>query len=135
MIPISTQDIIKKQIEQHANYSLKTEYSKEKYKKRKEVKYDNIHKLYQRSVLNKLIRYSKSFTTVEPTLFNVCEYWFSKDQARIRDIRVDTLSQMLNMGNVRPGGRYIAVDEASGLVVSGILERMGGKVRPLIQGH
>ena len=33
------QDIIKKQIEQHANYSLKTEYSKEKYKKRKEAKY------------------------------------------------------------------------------------------------
>ena len=32
------QDIIKKQIEQHANYSLKTEYSKEKYKKRKEDK-------------------------------------------------------------------------------------------------
>lgn len=32
------QDIIKKQIEQHANYSLKTEYSKEKYKKRKEEK-------------------------------------------------------------------------------------------------
>ena len=32
-------DIIKKQIEQHANYSLKTEYSKEKYKKRKEAKY------------------------------------------------------------------------------------------------
>lgn len=31
-------DIIKKQIEQHANYSLKTEYSKEKYKKRKEAK-------------------------------------------------------------------------------------------------
>ena len=32
-------DIIQKQIEQHANYSLKTEYSKEKYKKRKEAKY------------------------------------------------------------------------------------------------
>ena len=33
------QEIIKKQIEQHANYSLKTEYSKEKYKKRKEMKF------------------------------------------------------------------------------------------------
>lgn len=32
------QDIIQKQIEQHANYALKTEYSKEKYKKRKEAK-------------------------------------------------------------------------------------------------
>ena len=34
----SLQEIIKKQIEQHATYSLKTEYSKEKYRKRKEMK-------------------------------------------------------------------------------------------------
>lgn len=72
-------------------------------------------------------RYSKIFTTIDPTLFNVCEYWFKKDQTRIRDIRVDALSQILNMANIRPGGRYLAVDDASGLLVSGILERMGGK--------
>jgi Gcd10p family. len=71
-------------------------------------------------------RYSKSFTTIEPTLFNVCQYWFNKDQSRIRDVRADTLSQILNLANIRPGGRYIAVDDASGLIVSGILERMGG---------
>ncbi|KAF7337502.1 hypothetical protein MSAN_02223200 [Mycena sanguinolenta] len=107
-------EIIKMQIEQHANYSLKTEYSKEKYKKRKEAKY------------------SKTFTTIEPTLFNVCEYWFQKDPARIRDIRIDALSQILNMANIRPGGRYLAVDDASGLIVSGILERMGGKAAALL---
>ncbi|KAH9947122.1 Gcd10p-domain-containing protein [Amylocystis lapponica] len=101
-------EIIKKQIEQHANYSMKTEYSKEKYKKRKEAKY------------------SKSFTVIEPTLFNVCDYWFNKDQNRLRDIRPDTLSQMLNLANIKPGGRYLAVDDASGVVVSGILERLGG---------
>ncbi|KAH7930926.1 Gcd10p-domain-containing protein [Leucogyrophana mollusca] len=104
-------DIIKTQIEKHANYSLKNEYSKEKYKQRKEAKY------------------SKTFTTVEPNLFNVCEYWFNKDQNRIRDLRADTLSQLLNMANIRPGGRYLAVDDASGLVVSGILDRMGGEGR------
>ncbi|KXN88849.1 tRNA (adenine(58)-N(1))-methyltransferase non-catalytic subunit TRM6 [Leucoagaricus sp. SymC.cos] len=104
-------DIIKKQIEQHSNYSLKTEYSKEKYKKRKEVKY------------------FKTFTTLPPTLYNVCEYWFSKDQHRIRDIRIDTLGQLLSLGSVQPGGRYIVVDDASGMVVSAILERMGGEGR------
>ncbi|KAF5368394.1 hypothetical protein D9758_002197 [Tetrapyrgos nigripes] len=108
---VHASDIIKKQIEQHANYSLKTEYSKEKYKKRKEAKY------------------SKSFTTIEPTLFNVCEYWFNKDQNRIRDIRPDTLAQMLNLTNIRAGGRYIVVDDASGIVVSAVLERMGGQGR------
>ncbi|KAI0304743.1 Gcd10p-domain-containing protein [Russula brevipes] len=104
-------EIVKKQIEMHANYSLKTEYSKDKYKKRKTAKY------------------SKSFATVQPTLFNVCEYWFTKDQTRILGMRIDTLSQMMNLGNVRPGGRYVVVDDASGMVVSALLERLGGDGR------
>jgi len=56
----------------------------------------------------------------------VSEYWFNKDQNRIRDLRADTLSQMMNMANIKPGGRFIAVDDASGMLVSGILERLGG---------
>ncbi|KAI0778806.1 Gcd10p-domain-containing protein [Trametes elegans] len=104
-------EIIKKQIEQHANYSLKTEYSKEKYKKRKEMKY------------------SKSFSVIEPTLHNVCQYWFNKDQNRIRDLRPDSLAQVMSYANIRPGGRYIAVDDASGVVVSAILDRLGGQGR------
>ncbi|KAI0695606.1 Gcd10p-domain-containing protein [Cytidiella melzeri] len=104
-------DIIQKQIEQHANFQLKTEYSKEKYKKRKEAKY------------------SKGFTTVIPTLFNVCDYWFNKDHDRLRDIRPDALAQILNLASIRPGGRYLAVDDASGIVVAGILQRLGGKGR------
>ncbi|KAG6380931.1 Gcd10p-domain-containing protein [Boletus reticuloceps] len=104
---VHASEIIKAEIEQHANYSLKTEYSKDKYKKRKEAKY------------------SRRFETVEPTIYNICEYWFKKDQNRIRDIRPDTLSQMLNLASVRPGGRYIVVDDASGLLVSSVLDRIG----------
>ncbi|KAF8971709.1 Gcd10p family-domain-containing protein [Flammula alnicola] len=114
---VHASDIIKKQIEQHANYSLKTEYSKDKYKKRKEAKY------------------SKIFSTIEPTLFNVCEYWFQKDQNRLRDLRIDALSQVLNLANIRPGGRYLAVDDASGIVVAGILERMGGQGKVITICH
>jgi tRNA (adenine58-N1)-methyltransferase non-catalytic subunit len=115
------------QIEQHANYSLKTEYSKEKYKKRKEAKYAQLRlHTYTKSRTLTTRRYSKIFTTIEPTFHNICEYWFMKDQARIRDIRVDTLAQMINLASIRPGGRYLAVDGASGLVVSAILSRLGG---------
>ena len=74
-----------------------------------------------------LPRFSKTFATIEPTLFNVCEYWYKKDQNRLRDIRADALSQMLNLASVRPGGRYLVVDEASGVLVAGILDRVGGK--------
>lgn len=110
---VHVSDIIKKQIDQHTNFELKTEYSKDKYKKKKEAKY------------------AKVFTTIPPTLFNVCEYWYNKDQGRIRDLRIDALSQMLNLANIRPGGRYLVVDDASGLVVSGVLHRMGGQGRVL----
>ena len=71
-------------------------------------------------------RYSKMFTIIEPTLHNVCEYWFNKDQNRLRDIRPDTLAQMLNLASIRPGGRYLVVDDASGVVVSAVLTRLGG---------
>lgn len=72
-------------------------------------------------------RFSKTFATIEPTMFSVCEYWYTKDQNRLRDIRADSLSQMLNLASVRPGGRYIVVDEASGILVAGVLDRLGGK--------
>ncbi|GJE89581.1 Gcd10p-domain-containing protein [Phanerochaete sordida] len=104
-------EIVKRQIEQHANYQLKTEYSKEKYKKRKVAKY------------------SKGFSTVIPALYNVCEYWFNKDATRLRDIRPDALSQILNLASIRPGGRYLCVDDASGIVVTGILQRLAGEGR------
>jgi tRNA (adenine58-N1)-methyltransferase non-catalytic subunit len=76
--------------------------------------------------INGCPRFSKFFTVLEPTLFNISDYWFSKDQNRIRDLRIDTLSQMLSMGNVHPGGRYLVVDGVAGLLVAAVLERLGG---------
>lgn len=36
---------------------------------------------------------------------------------------------MMNLANIRPGGKYLVVDDASGLIVSSMLARMGGKFR------
>ncbi|KAF8713644.1 Gcd10p protein, partial [Rhizoctonia solani] len=107
-------EIIKRQIEAHTTYELKNEYSKEKYKKRKEAKY------------------SKSFTVIEPTLFNICEYHFSRDASKIRDLRPHTLGQLLNSANVRPGARILVADDVSGLLVAAVLERLGGSGRCLV---
>lgn len=71
-------------------------------------------------------RFAKTFSTIEPTVHNVCEFWFNKDRNRTREFRPDTLAQMLNLANVRPGGRYLVVDDASGLLISAVLERVGG---------
>ncbi|KAG8730036.1 tRNA (adenine(58)-N(1))-methyltransferase non-catalytic subunit trm6 [Ceratobasidium sp. 414] len=104
-------EIIKRQIEAHTNYQLKNEYSKEKYRKRKEAKF------------------SKGFTVVEPTLFNICEYHFLRDASKIRDFRPHSLGQLLNTANVRPGARILVCDDVSGLLVAGVLERLGGTGR------
>ncbi|KAG8778613.1 tRNA (adenine(58)-N(1))-methyltransferase non-catalytic subunit trm6 [Serendipita sp. 397] len=101
-------EIIKKQIETHVNYELKTEYSKDKYRKRKEAKF------------------AKQMAILEPSLFNVASYLFEKDPGRILGLRVDTLSQIANLANLRPGGRFLVVDTTGGLLVATTLERLGG---------
>lgn len=40
-------------------------------------------------------------------------------------MREDTMSQLLNLSNVRPDGRYLVVDDTGGLVTAAILDRIG----------
>ena len=43
------------------------------------------------------------------------------------DLRLDTLSQILTMSNVRAHCRVMVVESCQGMVVGALLERMGGK--------
>ncbi|KAG8907198.1 tRNA (adenine(58)-N(1))-methyltransferase non-catalytic subunit trm6 [Tulasnella sp. 417] len=110
---VHSSEIIKMQITQNANYEMKSEYSKEKYKKRKEAKF------------------LQGFSILEPNMFNICEYWFVKDPQRVRGIRADSLGQMMSFGNIRPGARVLVVDDTGGLLVAAVLERLGGEGRLL----
>jgi tRNA (adenine-N(1)-)-methyltransferase non-catalytic subunit len=73
-------------------------------------------------------RFSKEITVLEPSLFNVASYLFEKDPAKIMNMRIDTLGQMANLANLRPGGRFIIVDAIGGLLVATALERLGGEL-------
>lgn len=44
-------------------------------------------------------------------------------------LREDTLSQLLVLANIRPGGRYLVVDDTGGLVTAAIMERMACRGR------
>ena len=68
----------------------------------------------------------KAFTAVKPTARTLCEYYFEKFPMRVRELRVDTLSQMMTGGNVRPGIKVLVVDDVSGLLLASVLERMRG---------
>lgn len=44
----------------------------------------------------------------------------------LRHLRIDTLSQLLSISNVHPNSKMLVVDDTQGLIVSAMLERMGG---------
>ncbi|EGG11505.1 uncharacterized protein MELLADRAFT_102531 [Melampsora larici-populina 98AG31] len=111
---LSGREIIERQISQHAAFELKSEFSKEKYIKRKEKKF------------------LKKFTCIEPTIVNITQYLFDSNVTSIRGLRPDTLSQMLSLANVRPGWNGIVVDEVGGLLVAAVIERLGGSGSVLV---
>ncbi|KAI8924663.1 Gcd10p family-domain-containing protein [Entophlyctis helioformis] len=90
----------------HAGFEKKTDFSKAKYIKRKQKKF------------------SKVFTPVRPTVRVICEHYLTKKPEKIREMRMDTLSQMLTFANVRAGSRFLVVDEMAGLLVGAMIERM-----------
>lgn len=45
-------------------------------------------------------------------------------------IELGITAQMLSLANVHPGGRYLVVDDGAGMVVAGVLERLGGALLP-----
>ncbi|KAI5954309.1 TRM6 [Candida jiufengensis] len=101
--------IIEKMIAGHEGFDKKTIFSQQKYLKRKQQKF--------------LRRF-----TVEPlTSSNFLEYYIDKDPSRILNISVETLGLMMTYSNVKPGGKYLVIDETGGLLVYAMLERMGNE--------
>ncbi|CAM0140954.1 tRNA (adenine(58)-N(1))-methyltransferase non-catalytic subunit trm6 [Umbelopsis sp. WA50703] len=101
-------ELIQKMIQSHASFDKKTEFSKAKYVQRKKKKF------------------SKQFTPTRPTLYSVAEYFFERNPEKIGYMRVDTLSQVLNMANIHAEAKYLVVDDTQGLILSAVAERMGG---------
>ncbi|GAA6051958.1 hypothetical protein JCM3770_002984 [Rhodotorula araucariae] len=111
---LSGREIIQKQIEEHKSFELKTEYSKEKYLKRKEAKWMQV------------------FTPLEPTVHQIAQFHFEKQPSKTRELRPDTLANMLAMANVRPGSRLLVVEDMGGMIAAAAVERMGGEGRIMV---
>jgi hypothetical protein len=50
------------------------------------------------------------------------DYHLARSSANILNIRRDSISQLLNLASIRPGGRYLVVEDTSGLVLAAILQ-------------
>jgi tRNA (adenine-N(1)-)-methyltransferase non-catalytic subunit len=71
-------------------------------------------------------RYLQIFTPLEPTVHEITQYHFEKVPSKTRELRPDTLANMLAMANVQPGSRLLVVENIGGLIVAAAVERMGG---------
>ncbi|XP_054818816.1 uncharacterized protein LOC129318204 isoform X2 [Prosopis cineraria] len=101
-------EIIETLIANSATFEKKTSFSQEKYRLRKQKKY----------APKVLLR--------RPVARSICEAYFKKHPAKIRFLRVDTLSLLLSMANVSSHSDIIVVDMVGGLLTGAVAERLGG---------
>ncbi|XP_052699747.1 tRNA (adenine(58)-N(1))-methyltransferase non-catalytic subunit TRM6-like [Crassostrea angulata] len=102
------QEIIEQLIENSTTFKGKTEYAQEKWVKKKKQKH------------------VAEFTVLKPNTRLMCQMYHEKSPAKILNIRMDTLAQILTYGNVHAFTNVAVVDTCSGLVVGAVLERLGG---------
>ncbi|KAI5969689.1 TRM6 [Candida margitis] len=98
--------IIEKMIAGHGGFDKKTIFSQEKYLKRKQQKF--------------LRRFTVDYLGAAELL----EYNLEKDASRVLDLSVESLGLLMTYGNIRPGGKYLVIDETGGLLLYAMLERM-----------
>ncbi|WVQ85808.1 hypothetical protein IAT38_007976 [Cryptococcus sp. DSM 104549] len=110
----SAEEIIQAQMARHDKFGLKTEFSKEKWRRRKEKKF------------------FQTVLPLAPSIPNILAHYSTRNPIGILNLREDTLSQLLTIANVRPGGRYLVVDDTGGLVTAAVLERMGSEGRLML---
>lgn len=91
-----------------STFADKTEFSQEKYKKRKSRKY---------------LTY---VTVLRPTARSICEAIFSKSPQKTFGLRTDSLAIMLSLANIGAYAKVLVVDACSGLIAGAVAERLGG---------
>lgn len=103
------QKIIEQMIAGHGGFDKKTIFSQQKYIRRKQQKF--------------LRRFTVEYLGGSQLL----KYYIEKDLPKVLDMGQEALGLILNYGNVRPGGRYLLVDETGGVLLYAMMERMNGE--------
>lgn len=103
-------EIIESLIENSKSFAVKTEYSQEKYIKKKERKYFRFLKV------------------CKPSILSLHEIYFRMDHTKIGRLRMDALAQILSYNDVQADGLHILYDSGSqGLPAAAMLNRIGAQ--------
>lgn len=104
---VSGHDMVKIIVENSSSFQEKTTFSKEKYLRKKQMKYVNIVQV------------------LKPNVRLLSEMYYSQGPLKICNLRVDSLSQMLAFCNVMARGKYIIIETVLGLLTAAVIERLG----------
>ncbi|XP_075149163.1 tRNA methyltransferase 6 non-catalytic subunit [Haematobia irritans] len=107
--------IIEKIVENSKTFHSKTEYSQEKYLKKKEKKYFEFVQIRQ------------------PTIRLITDIYYRQDAEKVMGIRVDTLSQILSYSGISAFGNYLLYESGSnGLLPAAFLNSMGANTEAML---
>lgn len=105
---MSGKDIVENVVEHSVTFQKKTEFSKKKYIDKK------------RKTHIQLVTALKSSTRL------LCEMYYAKSANKILYMRSDIIARILTAINAHSNSRLIAVETAQGLLITSLLERLGG---------
>jgi tRNA (adenine-N(1)-)-methyltransferase non-catalytic subunit len=100
--------IVKTIVKNSASFNTKTSFSKAKYIKKKQMKYQPRCRL------------------VRCTSSSICQALFLKDPRKIMNLREDALAQILSYSNISAGSKVLCFETTMGLVTGACAQRMGG---------
>uniref|UniRef100_A0A1B6KPM0 tRNA (adenine(58)-N(1))-methyltransferase non-catalytic subunit TRM6 n=1 Tax=Graphocephala atropunctata TaxID=36148 RepID=A0A1B6KPM0_9HEMI len=104
--------IIEQLIENSKTFQIKTEYSQEKYIKKKEKKYFEF------------------ISVIRPTIRLLADIFYSRELPKSIGIRLDTLSQLSTALNFQPDGCYLLVENGfNGIVAATLLDALSNEGR------
>ncbi|KAF5290041.1 hypothetical protein FQA39_LY14822, partial [Lamprigera yunnana] len=116
---VSSSDIVEKLIANSKTFTSKTEYSQEKYLKKKEKKY------------------FEYIQVRKPSIRLLALMLYRQDPSKTLGIRIDDLSQILTYSNVQSDGNFLLYDSGtSGLLSAALINAMGANTTgSLIHAH
>jgi len=101
-------EIVAALISNSATFHTKTQFSQDKYIRKKQQKYQLRCRM------------------VRPDAGNICKTYFLKDARKIMNLREDTLAQILSYGNIYAGCQVLVMEDCMGILTGALAQRMGG---------
>ncbi|XP_014671633.1 PREDICTED: tRNA (adenine(58)-N(1))-methyltransferase non-catalytic subunit TRM6-like [Priapulus caudatus] len=101
-------DIVTHLVQNSATFREKTQFSQQKYLRKKRAKY------------------VARFAVLRPSTRILCQVFLDRGPQKVLNLRADSLAQMLTQTNIRAHSKVIVVESCQGLIVGAVLERLGG---------